>query len=366
LHALVAADTANAGTRGTALVTVQPAAASACATTQAPGSAVAGSVIGLGVTLRDAFNNVATGYAGTIALTATDPRASLPASVKYVPASDAGSHAFSAVLLTTGAQTLTATDVADATITCAAAVTVTHAAPRIALTLPADANSGYAVNVGVAVKDLFDNAIRDYAGTVTFASTDSGAGAAKPADIVFTGAENGTATASATFVTLGTQTLSASDSGTPQAAGSAFTAVHGLVYTNPAGGRVALVLNAAQSNTQTVQLELVANERLEMYNCGSTASRLPCGPGSFSAGMNLPIDTAKVAAGAPLFTAGSALAAGAGTPAQKGTINNEVLYTAVSKKRVATTGVLSSGTRCHPARRSIPSGSSSSRPPAGA
>ncbi|HMG20503.1 MAG TPA: hypothetical protein VK607_04270, partial [Kofleriaceae bacterium] len=319
-----------AAVSGAASWTVGAAATTSCVASQAPPSAVAGSVLGLTVTARDAFGNVATGYAGTVALTASDPRANLPSNVTYVPASDAGSHAFSVALLTTGSQTVTATDVANPAIACSASIAITPAAPVLVLSVPANANAGYAVSVGVAVKDLFDNPIPNYAGTVTFASSDGGGGAVIPAPIAFTGAEGGVASTSATFVTPGTQTLSASDAGSPQAAGSSSAAVHGLLYTAPTTGRVRLVANAAQSSAQIVQLDLIANERLEL------STFFGGGPGSFAAGMNLPLDTTRVGPDTALFSVGPALPLGTGTPAAKAAIGSDhVLYTAVSRKRVA-------------------------------
>jgi hypothetical protein len=209
---------------------------------------------------------------------------------------------------------------------------ITPAAPKLVLSVPVNANAGYSVSVAVAIKDLFDNAIPTYAGTVSFASTDTGSGAATPAPITFTGSEGGTATTSATFVTIGTQTLSASDAGTPQAAGTTAASVHGLVYTAPNTGRVRLVANQVQTNTNTVQLDLVANERLEI------STFFGGGPGSFSAGMDLPIDTTRAGGGTPLFTAGAALPLGTGAAAALGVLGNDhVLYTVVSRKRVAGT-----------------------------
>jgi hypothetical protein len=332
LATLTATDTVSPAIQGTASLTVRPAAASSCAATQAPVAAVAGSVVGVAVVVHDAFGNVATGYTGTISLAATDARAVLPASVTYA-STDAGSHAFSAVLLTTGAQILTAADTVDAAIHCTTGLVVTPAAPKIVITMPSNANAGYAVNVGVAVRDLFDNAIPNYAGTVNFTSSDTGAGAAAPPTLTFTGGEGGMATTSATFVSLGAQTLSARDGGSPAATGSAASTVHGLVYTAPTSGRVRLVVNATQSNTQVVQLDLIANERLEM------SSFFGGGPGSFAAGMNLPLDTTRVGADTTLFTPGSALPAGTGTRAAAGRIGatDHVLYTGVSRKRVAGT-----------------------------
>jgi hypothetical protein len=95
---------------------------------------------------------------------------------------------------------------------------------------------------------------------------------------------------------------------------------------------VRLVANAAQSSTQVVQLDLVANERLEI------SSFFGGGPGSFAAGMNLPLDTTRAGADTTLFIPGAALPAGSGTRAAAGTIAaDHVLYTVVSRKRVAGT-----------------------------
>jgi hypothetical protein len=309
------------------VLTVGAGDATTCIASRAPTAAPAGTVVGLIVAVRDAFGNTANGYAGTIALTATDARANLPGAVTYVPASDAGSHPFSVVLLTTGAQTVTATDVTNPAIACTLGIAITPAAPKLVVTLPSDTNSGFPANVGVAVKDLFDNAIPNFAGTVSFTSTDTGAGAAPPGDLTFTGTENGVATTTATFVTLGAQTLSGTATGTAQFAGSAVARVHGLVYTAPDTGKVRLVANAAKSNAQIIQLDLVASERL-------TVSSFFGGPGPFSTGMNLPLDTTRVGAGSPLFTPGQALPAGTGVPAAAGVLGNDhVLYTAVSRKR---------------------------------
>jgi hypothetical protein len=330
---LTAADTAGALAPATANANVKHGVATSCAITQASSTSRAGAIMGVLVLVRDAKGNLATSYSGTMRITSSDARAVLPPDTTFVPATDSGAHAFAAELLTTGAQTVTATDVANASLHCQAAINVTPAAPKIVLSMPGNANAGYAVTVGLTVKDLFDNAIPDYAGTVTFTSSDNGTGAVTPSALTFTGSEGGVGSTSATFVSLGTQTLTASDSGTPVATGSATTAVHGLVYSAPSGGRVRLVANAAQSNTQVVQLDLVANERLVI------SSFFGGGPGSFAAGMNLPLDTTRVGADTTLFVPGNALPAGTGTRAAAGRIGatDHVLYTVVARKRIAGT-----------------------------
>ncbi len=221
-------------------------------------------------------------------------------------------------------------------------VTVAASVPRLVLTIPANTNAGNPVGIDVTVKDQFDNAVPGYTGTVTFTSSDSGPGAVVPAPITFAAGAGGVGHTSATFVTLGAQTITASDGASSAATGSAVSTVHGLVYSAPTAGRVRLVANAAQSNAQVVQLDLIANERLEM------ASFFGGGPGSFAAGMNLPLDTTRVGADATLFRVGNTLVVTltTGTPPVQVQIppigvarigDDHVLYTAVSRKRLPTT-----------------------------
>ena len=108
-------------------------------------------------------------------------------------------------------------------------------------------------------------------------------------------------------------------------------------YTNPPTGRIRLVANTAQSTPQVIQLDMVANERLEV------SSFFGGGPGSFASGMNLPLDTTRVGADTTLFSAGDALNIVSKTtppvttpPVGIGRLGaDHVLYAAVSRKRVA-------------------------------
>lgn len=62
------------------------------------------------VVAEDAHNNVATGYAGTVKLNSSDPRATMPAAYTFTPA-DMGTHMFTGILLdTAGRQQLFAGD----------------------------------------------------------------------------------------------------------------------------------------------------------------------------------------------------------------------------------------------------------------
>ena len=72
--------------------------------------ATAGTAFGLTVRAVDAYGNTAGGYVNSVTFSSTDPAATLPIPYQFSGA-DAGSHAFSGVILRTpGAQRITATD----------------------------------------------------------------------------------------------------------------------------------------------------------------------------------------------------------------------------------------------------------------
>ena len=79
-------------------------------------------------------------------------------------------------------------------------------ASRIAISVPAAATIGSAFNFTVTAYDLFGNQATGYNGTITFSSSDPGA--LRPANTMLT---NGTGTFSATLVTPGVQTITATD-----------------------------------------------------------------------------------------------------------------------------------------------------------
>src|SRR5206468_5497382 len=75
-----------------------------------PASVIAGTAHSFTVTAFDPYNNVATGYRGTVMFTSTDNQAMLPANYSFT-SGDAGAHTtFSATLNTPGTQSITATD----------------------------------------------------------------------------------------------------------------------------------------------------------------------------------------------------------------------------------------------------------------
>jgi hypothetical protein len=219
--------TGKASTSGSTSLTVQPAAANSYRLSALPAAAIAGESLVLTITAVDAFANVATRYGGQVHLTSANSTDVLPPD----GALTAGVRTVSLAFLETGKHLVQVQDLALLLPSAnTSTVAVGPAAPTVVLTLPAEARAGDPVDVGIAVRDVFGNAIPNYAGKVTFNSTDRGTGAVTPDDITFTGSEGGTATTSATFVTVGAQTLSvtatAATAGSPQAFGSAVIVVH--------------------------------------------------------------------------------------------------------------------------------------------
>ena len=123
-------DTAAPSITGALTVTIH-AASAASLSLATPASATANQPFDLGVTLLDAFGNVADGYTGTVQFSSSDPLAQLPADYPFTGA-DAGSHTFTVTLVTptpgSAGQTITATDPADASLSATSPPIVVNAA----------------------------------------------------------------------------------------------------------------------------------------------------------------------------------------------------------------------------------------------
>jgi hypothetical protein len=110
IQSITATDTTTASIAGrNASIAVNPAAASQLIII-APSSVTAGAFFSLTVKVEDAYGNVATGYAGTIHFSSTDPKARLPKDYTF-SAADQGVHTFTGLVLRTrGFQKITITD----------------------------------------------------------------------------------------------------------------------------------------------------------------------------------------------------------------------------------------------------------------
>jgi plastocyanin len=212
---LTVQDTANAAITGSATITVSAGAIAQLVVT-ALSNTFAGSPFDVSVTVVDGSGNIVTGYSGTVTFSSSDSYpAVLPADYTFT-SSDQGRHAFTggATLFTAGAQTLTAQDTANSSLTGKATVAVVAApASQFRITAPATVVSGTPFDVTLAAVDPYGNVDMHYAGTVTWTSSDTDPGVILPADYTFDPADNGVDTfpAGVTLITQGDQTLTTTD-----------------------------------------------------------------------------------------------------------------------------------------------------------
>jgi hypothetical protein len=210
---ITATDTANSsvsGISGAIAVSVTPA---PHLVISVPASATAGSAFSVTVAAMDQNNNVTTGFADTVHFTSTDSSASLPADSTLTN----GTGTFSVTLHTAGSQTITATDTANSALTgTSGAVAVSAAAAtHTAVSAPGSVMAGGAFNFTVTAQDQFNNTATGYTGTVHFTSSDGAA--SLPADSTLS---SGVGTFSATLHTVGSQTISATDTATSSITGT--------------------------------------------------------------------------------------------------------------------------------------------------
>ena len=151
--------------------------------------------------------------------TSTDGSAVLPADYTFTQA-DNGTHSFSAVFKTAGAQALSTADSASGVTGTETSITVgPAAASQFSVAAPAAVTAGSAFGVTVTALDPYGNRATGYAGTVRFTSTDGAA--ALPADYIFTPADGGTHTFTVTLKTAGAQSVTVSDAGNSTLTGTA-------------------------------------------------------------------------------------------------------------------------------------------------
>jgi hypothetical protein len=211
--------------------TVNPGAATTLIVAGFTSPVTAGIASNFTVTAKDASGNTATGYAGTVNFTSSDPQAVLPANYTFVVA-DSGMHTFSATLKTAGAQSITATDTITATITgTQTGIIVNPAAPSklVFITAAQTLTAGVcSATITVQSQDQFNNPSNvsgntlvslssNSAGTAVFSGTNTCTPSTSSATIVTgqnvasffysdTKAASPTITASATGLTSATQT----------------------------------------------------------------------------------------------------------------------------------------------------------------
>ncbi|HTA56525.1 MAG TPA: Ig-like domain-containing protein, partial [Candidatus Baltobacteraceae bacterium] len=182
----------------------------------APGVATAGTAISVSVTALDSFNNIATGYTGTVHFTSTDATAVLPANTTLA----SGTGSFPVTLKSAGLRTVTATDTVTGTITGTTGTITVSSAPatHLVVTAPAVATAGTFITVHITAVDQFNNAVPSYTGTVHFTSSDGAA--VLPANSTLS---VGIGAFSVTLNTTGSQTVTATDTVTGTITGTTGT-----------------------------------------------------------------------------------------------------------------------------------------------
>jgi hypothetical protein len=179
----------------------------------APAASTAGKPLNFTVTALDASNQVASSYAGTVQFTSSDGQAVFPTNHSTL---SNGTGTFSVTLRSTGSQTITATDTANTSLTGASgAIGVSGAATHFSITAPAKATAGTAIVIAVAARDASNGIVYAYSGTVHFTSSDGQA--ALPSDSQM---PNGNLTFPVTLNTVGTQTITATDTASSSITGT--------------------------------------------------------------------------------------------------------------------------------------------------
>ncbi len=154
--------------------------------------------------------------------TSTDPAATLPGDATLT----SGTGSFGTTLNTAGTRTITATDTVTSSINGASGNIVVSPglADRFEVSAPATVTAGTSFGYTVTAYDIAGNLNTSYDGTVHFTSSDSGV--TLPGDATLT---SGTGSFTATLVTAGTQTITATDVVITAISGSS-----GTITVNPA------------------------------------------------------------------------------------------------------------------------------------
>jgi hypothetical protein len=257
-----------------------------------PTTVTAGNTISITVTARDANNNTAAGYRGTVTFSSNDSQATLPSPYTFTLA-DHGVHTFTGVMRTAGVRTVTAK---DGGITGTGNVTVNPAAAStlVVAGFPSSTVAGTPGNFTVTAKDPYGNIATGYTGTVHFTSSDGQA--VLPNDYHFVAADNGVHPFSATLKTAGSQFLKATDTVTgsitgmqsnilvtPAAASTLVVAGFPSLITAGVPGMVTVTAKDPYNNTATGYGGTVHFTSSDGQASLPIDSKLTNGTGSFSA-----------------------------------------------------------------------------------
>ncbi len=236
-----------------------------------PNAVTAGTPQTFSVTALSPNGGTDTSYLGTIVFSSTDTQAGLPASYTF-KTGDAGTHNFTVTLKTAGSQAITATDTGNGAIIGTEENIIVQGAAAGSLKLtgfPTTETAGAAETFTVTAYDAYGNIATGYTGTLQFSSSD--AKAVLPANTTVAPENQGTSTFTATLGTVGTQSITATDTSTPgltstesniavQPGAAASLAFTGLPSSVGAGSSFNLVVTAydAYGNLATGYTDTIA------------------------------------------------------------------------------------------------------------
>jgi hypothetical protein len=178
----------------------------------APPTATTGTPFNITVNALDATNNVAGSFSDTVHFASTDTKAVLPDDSMLTN----GTATLQATLNTDGGQTITATDKVMVSVTGTSnTVNASGPATHFSVSAPPTATVGTAFDFTLTALDALNNVATGYSGMAHFTSTDGQADL--PADSVLT---NGTANLPAGLKTIGSQTITSTDTLTASITGT--------------------------------------------------------------------------------------------------------------------------------------------------
>ncbi len=161
-----------------------------------------------------------TSYAGTVHFTSTDPHAVLPANYPFTAANN-GTHTFTVTFKTAGREAITATDTANPAIAGTEENFIVSPGAATSLKVagfPTSDTAGTPQTFTVTALDTYGNVATSYTGTITFTSSDGAA--VLPPNTTIVPEDQGTFSFTATLETVGTQSITATDTTTSSITGT--------------------------------------------------------------------------------------------------------------------------------------------------
>lgn len=222
----------------------------------APAS-TAGTPFNITVKAVDASGTVASNYSGTVHFASSDPQAVLPKDSPLV----GGTGGFHVTFKTAGSQTVTASDPTNGlTSSTLNSISVNSAAAtHFSVTGPSAATVSFPITANVTALDDFANVVTSYAGIVHLTSSDSQA--VLPANSVLV---SGAGSFSVTLKTVGSQTVTATDTVTASITG----ATSGINVVTNAATQISVTGPSSSLARQTIQLTLSALDAANNLSAG--------------------------------------------------------------------------------------------------